>query len=61
LAFCSESTVGTGDYNPKVHESQGRPNAPAHGKKADKMDVISTVKPLRPPEITFTLRVEDTA
>jgi hypothetical protein len=36
LAFCSEITVGTGDYNPKVEESQGRPNAPAQPKIARK-------------------------
>jgi hypothetical protein len=35
--FCSESTVGTGDYNPKGRESQGRSNVPVHSKKADNM------------------------
>jgi len=30
----SESTVGTGDYNPKMRECQGRSNPAAHSKKA---------------------------
>jgi hypothetical protein len=39
----SESTVGSGDYNPKMRECQGRPNLATHSKKGDKTEAIGSV------------------